>query len=160
MVPASGNTPWHSDLPSNADSRLATLLAFWLTARDHTHDVPNREQFTPFTLRPWLGYISIYEAVDQGRDFYNRLEGTRITGITGEDWTHRRASEVDARFGSNLVADMTKSIARGAPQIHAIRIFQHEFKTATRLLLPVRTALDSPVNQVLLALYLDNPAVG
>ncbi|NQW11734.1 MAG: PAS domain-containing protein [Alphaproteobacteria bacterium] len=158
MAPAFANAPTLSELPKTADARLAALLSFWLSCQDDAGGIPNREQLTPFTLRPWLGHISIYQVADDGRDFRVRLEGTKVTGMTGEDWTNRRASEVDARFGSTLVHDMAGTVATGASQILPIRIFQHKFKAATRLLFPVRATPNGPVDQVFLALYLDRAA--
>jgi hypothetical protein len=141
-------------LPGGADPALRRLLEFW--SRLARHDgVPSREQLDPFTLRPWLGHISIYEAVEGGRDFRIRLEGTSIVAITGEDWTGKRASEVDARYGCRIAEFMREIVRTHRPMIHTMRVFQNEVESITRLLLPVRSGRDGPVDQVFLVIYVD-----
>lgn len=108
-----------------------------------------------FELRPWLGHISIYEAVDDGADFRIRLEGSRVSQMTGEDWTGRRVSQVDEKFGAGLVTIMQEVIRTGCPSLHITRIYQREFRSAVRMLLPVRSRPNGPVDQIFMALYLD-----
>jgi hypothetical protein len=119
--------------------------------------VPSREQLDPFTLRPWLGHISIYEAVEDGHDFRIRLEGTSIVSITGEDWTGKRATDVDARYGCRIAEFMREIVRTHRPMIHTMHVFQNEVESITRLLLPVRTRRDGPVDQVFLVIYVDPP---
>jgi hypothetical protein len=141
-------------LPPSADPRAAALLAKWSSC--HADGMPpDRETLDVFALRPWLGHISIYEAVDGGADFRIRLEGSRISQMTGEDWTRRHASHVDARFGTQLVAIMRGVVASRRPSFHTTRIYQREFRSAIRMLLPMRSRRDSPVDQIFLVLYLD-----
>src|SRR5687767_12011330 len=141
-------------LPGSASPSLYSLLPFWSGAAD-TSDVPSRDRLDFFTLRPWLGHISIYEAVDGGDDFCIRLEGTSIVGITGEDWTGKRASDVDAKYGCHIT-DFMREIARTRkPMVHTMRVFQNEVEFITRLLLPVRSRAGGPVDQVFLVIYVD-----
>ena len=141
-------------LPASASPMLHTLLQFWSKAAVGS-GIPSREYLDAFTLRPWLGHISIYEAVDSGRDFRIRLEGTSIVAITGEDWTGRRASEVDARYGCRIAEFMREVVRTGEPAIHTMRVFQNEVESITRLLLPVRSHRDGPIDQVFLVIYAD-----
>jgi hypothetical protein len=97
-------------LPTSASPLLHSLLQFWSDAVSED-GVPSRNRLDVFALRPWLGHISIYEAVDGGDDFLIHLEGTAIVAITGEDWTGKRASEVDARYGCHI-PDFMREIAR------------------------------------------------
>lgn len=141
-------------LPPSADPRAAALLAKWSSCQvDGTP--PDRETLDVFALRPWLGHISIYETVNGRADFRIRLEGTRISQMTGEDWTGRHASQVDARFGTQLVAIMREVVASRRPSFHTTRIYQREFRGAIRMLLPMRSRRDSPVDQIFLAMFLD-----
>jgi hypothetical protein len=117
--------------------------------------VPNRKRLDAFTLRPWLGHISIYEAIDNGRDFRIRLEGTTIVAITGEDWTGKRASDVDAKYGCQIAEFMREVVRTRQPMVHTMRVFQNEVEYITRLLLPVRARADGPVDQVFLVIYVD-----
>ena len=141
-------------LPDSASPLLHTLLEFWSKAADDK-GIPSRERLDVFTLRPWLGHISIYEAVDGGHDFRIRLEGTSIVAITGEDWTGRRASEVDDRYGCRIAAFMREVVRTGQPAVHTMRVFQNDVESITRLLLPVRARRDGPVDQVFLVIYAD-----
>ena len=141
-------------LPDFASPMLHALLKFW-TECGGTEQVPDRGQLDAMSLRPWLGHISIYEAIPGVADFRIRLEGTSIVAITSEDWTGRRASDVDRRFGSQLVEFMRKVIETGKPAVHRMRVFQNEVEFITRLLLPVRTQPGGPVDQVFLVIYPD-----
>ena len=149
-------TPEHrlDDLPDSAAPQLRSLLKFW-SDKVQRAGIPDRAQLDAFTLRPWLGHISIYEAVDGGEDFRIRLEGTMIVAITGEDWTGRCASDVDRRYGSQIADFMREVTATGQPAIHTMRVFQNEVESITRLLLPVRSRPDGPVDQVFLVIYAD-----
>jgi hypothetical protein len=141
-------------LPASASPFLFSLLQFWSDAAgDDT--VPSRDRLDAFALRPWLGHVSIYEAIDGGGDFRIRLEGTSIVAITGEDWTGRRASEVDAKYGCHI-ADFMREVARThKPMVHTMRVFQNEVEFITRLLLPVRSRAGGPVDQIFLVIYVD-----
>lgn len=144
-------------MPAAASPSLHSLLKFWSEAGGG-NSVPSRQRLDAVALRPWLGHISIYEAVEGGRDFRIRLEGTSIVAVTGEDWTGRRASEVDARYGSRIAAFMRDVVGTQKPMIHRMRVFQNEVEMITRLLLPVRSRPEGPVDQVFLVIYVDPPA--
>lgn len=139
-------------LPPFADARATGLLAAW-TAGCRDGLPPDRDCLDVFALRAWLGHISVYEAI--GGDFRVRLEGTRISQMTGEDWTGRLASQVDARFGTRLVEIMRNVVNSRRPRFHTTRIYQREFRSAIRMLLPMRSRSDGPVDQIFLVLYLD-----
>ena len=141
-------------VPVFASPLLHRLYDFWLDCRGAS-DVPNRDAFDPFNLRPWLGHISIYEMIQDGADFRIRLEGTSIVAMTGEDWTGRRASDVDRRYDSRLVDFMRTTIRTHQPAIHTMRLFQNDIEYITRLLLPIRSRPLGPVDQVFLVMYAD-----
>ena len=141
-------------LPPTADQQAGALYDKW-SALCVDGVPPDRQRLDVFELRPWLGHISIYEAVDGGTNFRIRLEGTRISQMTGEDWTGRTASEVDETFGTQLLPIMREALRTGRASFHTTRIYQREFRNASRILLPVRSRPDGPVDQILLVLYLD-----
>jgi hypothetical protein len=141
-------------LPASASPSLYRLLQFWSDAAA-AGEVPSRERLDALTLRPWLGHISIYEAIDGDRDFRIRLEGTSIVAITGEDWTGKRATEVDAKYGCRIAEFMREVVHTRRPAVHTMRVFQNEVEYITRLLLPVRSRADGPVDQVFLVIYVD-----
>lgn len=139
-----------------------SLIDYWYMHRG-PGGVPDRRSFDPFPLVRWLGYLSIYE-YDAGRDdFRNRLEGTFVTELTGENWTRRYASEVDARFGSRFLPELRDVRRRRMPSTDFIRVYQKDFSVAVRVLLPVcsgvsvNTAADATANadQVFVAIFAD-----
>ncbi len=141
-------------LPDFASPMLHALLKFW-TDCGGSDSVPDRSQLDALTLRPWLGHISVYEAIPGLADFRIRLEGTSIVAITSEDWTGKLASDVDRRFGSQLVAFMRQVVESRRPAVHRMRVFQNEVEFITRLLLPVRAQPGGAVDQVFLVIYPD-----
>lgn len=141
-------------LPPTADPRAGALYDKWSSLCVDGRP-PGRDALDVFTLRPWLGHISVYEAIDGGADFRIRLEGTRIAAMTGEDWTGRRASQVDAAFGTDLGPALREALESARASFHTTRIYQRTYQNAARMLLPVRSRGDGPVDQILLVLYLD-----
>lgn len=141
-------------LPPTADPRAGSLHRKW-ESLCRGGLPPDRESLDVFALEPWLGHISIYEAVGDGIDFRIRLEGTRIAAMTGEDWTGRLASQVDAAFGTALVEMLREVLRTARPSFHTTRIYQRDYQNALRMLLPVRSRPDGATDQILLVLYLD-----
>ena len=137
----------------------AALLSYWQATRG-AGGVPDRGAFDPLNLAKWLGYISIYEYEPEQDDFRNRLEGTYVGNLTGENWTGRRASEVDARFGSNFLADLREVRASGEPMAHLIKVFQKEFSVTERVLLPVSTVRDGSTDQIFVAIFANGTRAG
>lgn len=140
--------------PFQADERLLTLYYFWQSQGWH-EDPPDRSQLRDEILRPWFGHISVFQAIEDGADFQVRLDGTAVVTITGEDWTRRKASEIDRRFGRDLSGALRVALRTRRPLIHATRLFQNEHPRSTRLLLPVRSVPMCEPDQVFLVLYLD-----
>jgi hypothetical protein len=132
-----------------ADQRLRQLHTLWLQyGRNDT--LPSRHHITPETLHPWLGQLSIYEEID-GADFLIRLDGTQIVSWTGEDWTGRLVSEVDAKYGRNLLGACRAVWTHRLPLFDAAApLFKKEYIEARRMLLPLYSKQEK--RQVLLAL--------
>lgn len=142
-----------SGIDDACDPALGRLADLWQNlARDG--EPPLRQTLDPFTLKPWLGHISIFEAIDGG-DFIIRLEGSAIVDMTGENWTAQRASGVDSKYGTSLVEDMNAVIQSRRPAYHRMMIFQRRHFFASRILFPVRKTADAPANQVFLVMYRD-----
>jgi len=79
---------------------LRDLLALWQEKRDATvqqgRSLPDRADFTPFVLRPYLPRLLIYEIIGTPpeRRFRIRLYGTLISQYTGRDSTGKFVDEV------------------------------------------------------------------
>lgn len=140
--------------PPTTPTALSNLLALWRSLAAGG-EIPHRGQLDTLTLRPWLGHVMIYEAVDGGRDFRNRLEGSEVVMLTGQDWTGRCASEVDSKFGSRMLHSMQEVVRNGKPCIHTMWMFQNDAIRVTRLMMPIKSRPDGPVDQILAVLYQD-----
>lgn len=126
------------------------LIDFWAEGSAFG-SVPGRGHFDPLRLKPWLGYLSIYECRAGAVEYFNRLEGSEVTRLTGECWQGRTASEVDLRFGSRLLEDLKQTASARRPMRSRVRLFQRPLIVVDRLLLPV--AVRGPgVDQVFVAL--------
>jgi hypothetical protein len=137
------------DLPE----RAASLLDFWhhFNAQGHR---PTRDDFTPFSLKKWLGHLDVYGVEKDGEEFRIRLNGTRVTELTGEDWTGKTARDVDRKFDTNLHGEVLEVVRSRQPAIHETKIFQKDFTSAHRLMLPIFSQEgDGAVTQVLLAIF-------
>lgn len=146
----------------NPPEKAASLLAAW--HQFHAEGAaggqarPSRGDFTPFVLKPWLGNLDIYDA--EGGDtaetptFRMRLNGSEVVAMTGENWTGKTAHDIDRRFGATLHDDFLKVYSSRLPLADHIRIFQKEYLTAYRVLLPVFSeAGDGRVVQIFLAVF-------
>lgn len=133
-------------------AELTALELFWHQCRT-AEGLATRRLITPFTLRPWLGHICVYQQIEDGADFRIKLDGTAVVELTGEDWTRRRVSEVDGRFGTRLLADCRETCARGEPVLSfSSLLFQKKWVVYHRLLLPVSSKGEG-YDQIFNAMY-------
>lgn len=126
------------------------LIEFWIRSRNG-RGLPDRRSFDAPNLKPWLGCLSIYEAIDGYRDFRNRLDGTATVDLSGEDWQGRLASDIDRQYGTRLLRDLRHVAVWRHPVLDSCAICQKPFQAADRLLLPV-TRNGDRVDEVFLAL--------
>tara|TARA_E500000318_G_scaffold21426_1_gene21870 strand:+ start:3649 stop:4122 length:474 start_codon:yes stop_codon:yes gene_type:complete len=138
----------------HACNRAEGLLAFWHDSRKDG-GIPDRNAFDPQALRKWLGFISVYKYVEELDDFVNALEGTLITQITGQDWTGKLASDVDSEFGSTFHDELCNVRRSRVPLMDHVKIYQKDYKSATRLLMPIADKGSQEVDQVFLGLFPD-----
>ncbi len=128
-----------------------TLVDFWIRSRPAS-GLPDREGFDAENLRPWIGYLSIYEFLGACSDYRNRLEGTEVVDLTGENWQGRLASEVDGHFGLGFLADLRRTAVWRYPMRSLCQVFQRPYQLAERVLLPV-TVNGTAVDQIFMALF-------
>ena len=131
------------------DLRADALIRYWEDNR-LACGLPNREAFTPAALSPWLGHLCVYERVDA--EWRTRLEGTLVSQMTGQNWTGRFASEIDAAFGSTF-RDELNAVAETRQPLHSrCRVFQKAHAVVDRVLLPV-TLDGTTVGQIFCGLF-------
>lgn len=69
-----------------------SLLDLWNQKRgDHPH--PLRSDLDVLDLRPWLGWLVIYDYLSDEDDYYCRLFGEHVRRSVGTDMTRHRMSE-------------------------------------------------------------------
>ncbi|MHC8493951.1 PAS domain-containing protein [Thalassospira sp. SM2505] len=141
-------------LAADAPRQAHDLLSFWLRFAK-AGNIPTRDDFTPENLAPWINDISIYEYHAGKDDFQILLEGENIVALTGEDWRGAFAREVDCHFSTALHASLSLARLTGQPQIHQLQIFQKEWRSGIRLLLPVllKKKGQKDIMQVFLAIF-------
>lgn len=117
---------------------IAGLLDFW-HSKCLPGEVPQRAEFDAFALRPWLGWLAIYEELDGGADFLVRLDGTSIVTLTGQEWTGRRMSELDPRVSARVLEVLRRAVRERRPVVD--RLYSpaaKDFLAFQRVTLPVR----------------------
>ena len=136
-------------LPDDA----AALLKYWRQC-EVAGTGPTRAEFGPLELRRWLGKIDIYEVDGEGAEFRLRLSGTETVAMTGEDWTGKTARDVDRAYGHGFHDDLLIVYRSRRPALHRIKVFQKDFMTVYRLLLPIFAGPeDRRVRQIFLAMF-------
>lgn len=85
----------HDGLPPEAEPQLHNLLALW-ESRRAGRSVPARQDIDVLELRPWLGWLTVMDMVEDGTDFVYRIFGTSQAAQIGMDLTGRRASSCPA----------------------------------------------------------------
>lgn len=140
-------------VPETVDPRAERLLAYWRENASRESGLPDRRAFDATRMIEWLGFFSIYEFDEADDDYYNRLEGTFIADLTGEDWTGRRATEVDAYFGSRFRPDLDAVRQHREPVVELVQIYQNDFGQAVRILLPVSKSGGRAADQIFVAMF-------
>lgn len=105
------------------------------------HGIPDWADVDPVGLLPWMGWITLYDVVDGGRDIRYRLVGTRITEQAGVDLTGRLVSQgVYAATPRLLLEHFRRLGERPAPTwTNRVMETQHGFTiTHDRIWLPFR----------------------
>jgi hypothetical protein len=117
---------------------VADLLDLW-RSKCSSGGVPRRAEFDAFTLQPWLGWLTVYEEVDDGADFLVRLDGSKIVALTGHDWTGRRMSELNPRYAAPVLEVLRQAVQGREPimdQYYTPAV--KDFLTFHRVTLPLR----------------------
>ncbi len=80
----------------NAKERLTegelALLTFWDACRKG-RPMPERTDFTPEDLFPWMGYLHLLKPIDDGADFQYMVFTTRTLLGQDQDMSRKRVSE-------------------------------------------------------------------
>lgn len=82
----------HSANLDGADPILLDVLALWRSV-GHGRSMPARQDMTPQLLRRHLGWIHIFDVIQEPLDFRFRLYGSRIAEALGVDATGKLLTE-------------------------------------------------------------------
>jgi hypothetical protein len=93
---------------------VAGLLDLWRSMCPPGR-VPRRTDLDVFTLQPWLGWLTVYEELDDGADFLVRLDGSNIVALTGDEWTGRRMSELDLGYAAPVLEALRRACGSDNP---------------------------------------------
>lgn len=74
-------------------SDARALLSWWNGLPCDGGTMPDWNDVDPVGLLPWMGWISLYDVIDGGRDIRYRLVGSRIAEQAGIDLTGRLVSQ-------------------------------------------------------------------
>lgn len=94
---------------------LRFLLNYWL-ALPRPHGLPSVSEIDAFHLRPALGFATVLEVVDRGRDFRYRVFGSKLANRLPFDLTGRLISENPSpAMAQFFIAVHQAAIARRVP---------------------------------------------
>jgi hypothetical protein len=111
----------HAALPDEAAPSLRSLYALW-ESRRRGRRVPARQDIDVLELRPWLGWLTVMDMVDDGADFIYRIFGTSQAAQIGIDLTGRHASTCPAVTQSFL--NRLREAGRTARPIFGVRVIE------------------------------------
>jgi hypothetical protein len=87
---------WRPPLARLTAPQLRFLREYWGDLAG-ARPMPQTRDIDAVEMRPALGYISLLDVVENGRDFRYRVFGSAIAAVTGFDMTGRPASALKAR---------------------------------------------------------------
>lgn len=136
---------------------LRALAALWEQQRG-SRAIPDRADFSPFVLQPYLPRVLIYEVMQDGeqRRFRIRLYGTLISKYSGRDPTGKYVDEImspqayeDFNRGLSWATDNRKPL-RAAGSYHFVDRSFVKFESIT---MPLSLRGSSEVSQLLNITY-------
>ncbi len=99
--------------PDITDKRLSRLLDFWVEKRG-TRPLPERSDFDPVRLKPWLGNLALIEVGDGGQYRY-RLYGTNFVFRFGVEMTGRTLDDLPPEQSATIRQDYDAVVERAWP---------------------------------------------
>lgn len=123
-----------------------TLLDWWHHRPRGEAALPEWNDVDPVSLLPWMGWITLYDVVDGGRDIRYRLVGSRITEQAGIDLTGRLVSQGVYVATPRLLLEHFRRLGERAAPTWTNRVMetQHGFTiTHDRIWLPFRRGGDA-----------------
>lgn len=100
---------WMAVAKARLTAKERSLLQFWNTVRAE-RAMPERSDFVPEQIFPWIGFLHLLEPIDGGRDFRYAVFTTRtllgrdkdLNGKRVSDWDDERAGFAMRLYGAVL----------------------------------------------------------
>jgi hypothetical protein len=99
--------------PEITDEKLARLYDLWVE-RCAGRSLPERNDFDPVQLKPWLGNLALIEVGDERRYRY-RLYGTNFVFRFGVEMTGRTLDELPSEQSAAIRRDYDAVVQSGQP---------------------------------------------
>ena len=99
---------WRPKVADLAPAPLCFLHSHWMALKG-ARPLPLLSQIDPLEMQPALGYITLVDVIENGRDYHYRLFGTAIAIASGYEMTGRRLSEHRA---SDYVVEFYRAVYR------------------------------------------------
>ncbi|GEO43429.1 hypothetical protein SAE02_75770 [Skermanella aerolata] len=121
-----------------AHPRIQSLVELW-RLRCAPGEIPRRSDLNVFALKPWLGYLTIFEEIDHGVDFLVRLDGQVVVNLTGVEWTGHKVSQLAYSDRVQLL-EVLRSVQTSRQPLLDVYHFpvKGKLRPFSRALLPVR----------------------
>ena len=93
------------------------LLAYW-QGKCGADGIPRRDDIVPAEIVTHLPNLVIAEPIEGGRDWYYRLVGTAVVGLSDLDLTGKRTTEAfPPDIAAAYIADYQRGVANRAPWV-------------------------------------------
>lgn len=131
--------------------KLKKLLAAWQTKCVDGH-LPSRDDFTPRSLKSWLGNLALLEHVSEN-GYRFRICGTNLINRFGCDVTNKTLRDLNEEFRYDLRSRLDRALMLRTPVSTRLRIpFKQDIVDYSELILPLAND-KRKVGMLLLASY-------
>lgn len=132
--------------------KLFALYEYWKSrARDRLF--PNRRDFSPFDLKPFLGHLLILELADELKASHYRLFGSKLAEYFDTDLTGLCLSEIPADEPDKILSEYRNLLLANAPLIACNQAFVgSSVSYYEKLMLPLSSD-EKSIAMVLAAIY-------
>jgi len=152
--------------PETRDARLSQLHDLWIE-KCGTRPLPDRVDFPPEALKPWLGNLALIDVGEQGQYRY-RLYGSNFVFRFGVEMTKRSVDDLPPQQSAAIRRDYDTVVASGRPLARLYtsgfdvidinrRLDSQRVETWERLVLPLSNG-GSEVRMLMVAAFELTPA--
>ena len=132
---------------------LAALKEKWQEKRAGRR-LPARSDFDTLEFAPWMGHLSVLDAIEGGRDFFFRLHGTNIANLYGYEMTGKSVSDLPSEIRTTISKEYREAVDRCEPILIARNhvLPKKDYTQIIKLILPLSSDGEA-VDQLLSCAY-------